>query len=108
MHPEGLAERSEASTISFDVNLDQIDFIIPEIVLICVLSYWAIYTSVELNTVLAVIYSTFVRYIILIAKNMYSIIRNAISESLLYLHFAGRVQSLRNSLRKPTTHYVSN
>ena len=43
MHPEGLAERSEASTISFDVNLDQIDFIIPEIVLICVLSYWAIY-----------------------------------------------------------------
>ena len=65
-------------------------------------------TSVESKTVLAIIYSTFVRYIILIAKNMYSLIRNAFSESLLYLHFAGRVQSLRNSLRKPTTHYVSN
>ena len=46
-------------------------------------------TSVEPNTVLAIIYITFVRYIILIAKNIHSLIRNALSESLLYLHFAG-------------------
>ena len=42
-------------------------------------------TRVEPKIVLAIIYSTFVWYIILIAKNIYSLIRNANSESLLYL-----------------------
>ena len=50
-------------------------------------------TSVEPKTVLAIIYSTFVRYIILIAKNIHSLIRES---------------KVWQIVEKPTTDYVSN